>query len=448
MKTKRFFFLILLFGIILAGCHKEENLSKVDEGVTLKAGTGMLKIAIVSDIHYMAPELLIQDGPAFQEYLFQDPKLLAESPVIFQRLIQQLNADKPDLLIISGDLTKDGELISHQQVINLLKTKLDSKIKVLVMPGNHDIANPDAMYFNGSVITPAQTITQENFKELYEDFGYKDALSMDEHTLSYVAEPFKNFRVIFIDATIRPNPEDPNEPPLEGAITQETLNWIDAQIADAHGKHMQIIAVMHHNLIEHWENQSLIYPGYVINNSAEAAANLYQAGIRVIFTGHDHSNDITKYSGGELYDVETGSMVSNPLPYRLIRYYNNDRMEITTKYICGIQLYGFPVEVYARNYLYEHMVALFDYMLTNPPYSVPEELAAQISPLEASAFVEYYAGDEVMTPDEETQLYYYYQLLTTQGYSMAADVFYATYLAWNTDLPPQDNTLTLNLSEK
>jgi 3',5'-cyclic AMP phosphodiesterase CpdA len=347
-------------------------------------------------------------------------------------------------MIIQGDLTKDGELISHQQVVEMLQTQLDTKIKVLVLPGNHDIANPDALYYNGTETSPAATISEEEFAEMYGDFGYGDAISRDATTLSYVAEPYKNFRVIFIDATIRPNPVDPDEPPLEGVITAETLAWIDAQIADAESKHMQVITVMHHNLIEHWTGQSLIYPGYVINNSAEAAENLYNAGIRLIFTGHSHANDITKYAGGELYDVETGSTVSYPLPYRLVKYWNNNRLEITTKYIRGINVEGLPIEDYAQNFLNEGLTNMFTYMLINPPYSVPVGLAFEVAQLEASAYIENNVGDEVLTPDETIQLNYYSGLLFAQGYNLAAGTFNFTYTSWNTDLQPKDNNITID----
>jgi 3',5'-cyclic AMP phosphodiesterase CpdA len=439
MKTNVHLIVIFLSGILLAGCHKDKETND-----NLGTVAGMVKIAFASDIHYMAPELLIQDGPAFQAYEAADPKLLMESPDILKQLVVQLNSDLPDLLIIPGDLTKDGELVSHQQVITMLKSQLDSRIKVLVLPGNHDIANPDALSYDGETTTPVPTITESDFATLYGDFGYTGAISRDAGTLSYVAEPYNNLRVIFIDATIRPNPDDPNEPPLEGVITEETLSWIDVQVADALGKNMQIFAVMHHNLIDHWTNQSVIYPGYVINNSAEAAQRLYQDGIQLIFTGHSHANDITRYSGGELYDIETGSSVSYPLPYRFMKYWNNDSLEITTKYIRGIDLHGEPIEDYAQNFLNTGMTNIFHNMLTQL-FGVTEPTATQVAELEAGAYVEYNTGDEVLTQEEQDQLTTYTGKLTHLGFPLAAASFNATYTAWNTDLVPQDNSIVLDL---
>lgn len=440
MKTRNYLLLILLFGILLSGCQKDEEFTS-QSAPDLKAGAGMLKIAFASDIHYMAPELLIQDGSAFQDYLNADPKLLKESKDILIQLISQLNDDKPDLLIIPGDMTKDGELISHQQFIDILETHLDYKIKVLVLPGNHDIANPDAMYFNGETTSPAPTVTEEEFVNLYEDFGYGDAISRDEHTLSYVAEPFKNFRVIFIDATIRPNPLDPGECPLGGVIPGETLDWIDTQMAAASTKHMQVIAVMHHKLVEHYDYQNLLQPGYVIFNSAEAVERLGDAGLKAVFTGHYHANDVTMCAERELYDIQTGSVVSWPLPYRLVRYYNNGRMEITTSYIRGINIGQVPLDLYAQSFLHSHLYGIFYYMAMG--FGGTPALCNDAALLLAPAFMEQYNGDEVFTPEEQLQMA---QFLASLGgnYETLATMFYLAYSNWNTDKSPQDNNITFN----
>ena len=40
-----------------------------------KTNTNPIKIAIISDLHVMAPELLVNDGAAFEEYLIKDRKM-------------------------------------------------------------------------------------------------------------------------------------------------------------------------------------------------------------------------------------------------------------------------------------------------------------------------------------------------------------------------------------
>ena len=68
-----------------------------------------LKIAVLSDIHYMSPTM-IKDTEDFTTALNSDRKMLTESDAINLELLDAVREDKPDVLLISGDLTKDGEL--------------------------------------------------------------------------------------------------------------------------------------------------------------------------------------------------------------------------------------------------------------------------------------------------------------------------------------------------
>ena len=116
----------------------------------------LIKIAVISDLHVMAPQLVVNDGTAFQKYLNQDRKMLHESPEILDTLINGILKLKPDLTLVTGDLTKDGELASHQLVAEKLQGLVDAGIQVLVVPGNHDINNPDAKTYDGDDTEPAQ----------------------------------------------------------------------------------------------------------------------------------------------------------------------------------------------------------------------------------------------------------------------------------------------------
>ena len=79
-----------------------------------------------------------------------------------------------------GDLTKDGELLSHQKVASLLAPLYDEGIPVVVVPGNHDIENPDGKYFNGSETSPAERTSPEMFTSIYRNYGYGSAIEHDE----------------------------------------------------------------------------------------------------------------------------------------------------------------------------------------------------------------------------------------------------------------------------
>ena len=91
---------------------------------------------------------------------------------------------------LSGDLTNNGEKKSHQKLANLLgEIERSGKTKVLVIPGNHDIDNPWARSFEGDKQVLADSVSPKEFTKIYGDFGYKEAISRDKKTLSYLATP-------------------------------------------------------------------------------------------------------------------------------------------------------------------------------------------------------------------------------------------------------------------
>jgi len=148
---KKIYLLILPLSIwMLSSCMKENHYPTGKSGHY--GNNGQLKIAVVSDIHYMAASLLknhAENGVAFQAYLDQDPKLIEFSDPIFKECMKQILAEKPDILLVPGDLTKDGEKVSKQELRKLMKQFDDNHIRVFVVPGNHDINNPEAAQYDG-----------------------------------------------------------------------------------------------------------------------------------------------------------------------------------------------------------------------------------------------------------------------------------------------------------
>ena len=50
----------------------------------------ILKMVVISDLHVMAPQLLVNDGKAIEEYLAQDRKMLRESATIRDTLVKEI----------------------------------------------------------------------------------------------------------------------------------------------------------------------------------------------------------------------------------------------------------------------------------------------------------------------------------------------------------------------
>jgi hypothetical protein len=162
-----------------------------------------------------------------------------------------------------------------------------------------------------------------------------------------------------------------------------------------------VFAMMHHNLIEHYTNQSELDPGYVIDDWQNKVKRLMDAGLRIIFTGHYHANDITTYSheGKTLYDIQTGSLVTAPMPYRLIQLQGNT-LQVKTKTVQTIGQSlpdGLTFPAYSQQFLSGHLDQYFNSLLQNR-FGAPASLAAFASPIFRSGIMAHFAGDENMPP--------------------------------------------------
>ena len=97
------------------------------------------KIVVLSDLHLMAPTLLVKDGPAWRDLLADSRTLLDFSQPLLDEAVERIKTIQPKLVLITGDLTKDGETVSHEYVVKKLDELKAAGIMTLVIPGNHDI---------------------------------------------------------------------------------------------------------------------------------------------------------------------------------------------------------------------------------------------------------------------------------------------------------------------
>ena len=368
-----------------------------------------LKIAVVSDIHYMHPSLLgtgSSAGVAFQNYVNQDPKLVEFSDPIWREVMAEITTEKPDILLVPGDITKDGEKIGHQAMAAFFNQLKSSGIKVLVVPGNHDINNAKAKKYIGDNDYPVEMTTPAEFASIYGNFGYNGAISRDANSLSYVTQLQPGLRLIAIDAS-KYEEYGPSGDVAAGRIKPATLSWILNQMAIAKQQHMQVFAMMHHNLIEHYTGQSQLDPGYVIDDYVNVANTLMDAGLKIIFTGHYHASDISSYehNGNKLFDIETGSLVTAPIPYRIVKWENN-KLETTTKLVSSINAAlpgGLSFTDYSNAFLSGHLDGYFNYYLSNV-LGAPAPLASYAAPLFRNGIMAHFAGDEKLPPDQQAKI--------------------------------------------
>ena len=327
-------------------------MAAVTLGVTLLPGvesyaaaedlTENLKICVISDTHYY-PLNYVSDCEDYKTYVGGDPKMLAESGAILDSALDMIKADQPDLVLISGDLTKDGEKQGHQELAKKLqKIEDETGAEVFVINGNHDIYNyQDSCTFENGKKEQATTTTPAEFKEIYGQFGYNGEYDAQYYTppegkqaggLSY-SVTVGDYVIIGIDSgRYSPDAEtgmDTNEHITAGRIDTSLLPWVEQRVKDAIAKGKTPIGLMHHGLVPHFSKEAELLSEYVVDDWQEMATTLADAGMRYIFTGHMHANDIAEYtsvSGNTIYDLETGSLAAYGSPVRTVTIQRDETM--------------------------------------------------------------------------------------------------------------------------
>lgn len=285
----------------------------------------IVKMAVISDLHVMAPELLVKEGKAFEDYLVRDRKMLRESLEILDTLVGDILTLKPQLVLVTGDLTKDGERLSHELVAAQLHRLAEAGIQVLVVPGNHDINNPDAKYFHGDNTQPADTITRNEFAQIYSDMGYDKPSRRDPDTLSYCRDVTDDLTILAIDAcmdrlnTFVSRGDARDHTKASGSLGASSQQWIVDQAARATAAGRRVIAMMHHHLVPHFHMEDTLAAPYMVDDAAQLCQRLVQAGVHVIFTGHLHISDIsqTSLSEGNMVEIATAAAVGYPCQWRV-----------------------------------------------------------------------------------------------------------------------------------
>ena len=408
--------------------------------------TPAVKLLVFSDPHYFDPSLGTT-GAAFAKYIATDRKLIAESDAIMRAMVGIVAAEKPEVVLVSGDLTKDGELLSHQSAAAYLRQMKAYNRRVFVVPGNHDIQNGGASSYAGDTATPVPAISAAQFAEIYQDLGFGDALARDASSLSYVADLAPGLRLLALDSCTYGDTR--GSMITSGQFRDDTRTWIKGQLDEARRLGLRVIAMMHHGLVEHFDKQALIFPEFLINDRDGVAGLLSNGGVGAIFTGHFHANDITRGwpsgAASSIFDIETGSAVTYPCPYRTVAL-ASDTLAITTKHVAAIDydLHGavdFPT--YAHDDLRRGLEGLITNLVEAPPYALPADEATTLSPWLGDGLVAHYAGDEVLPASVDTEAH---TLTSSAGFveQLAGTMLRSIY----SDLPPADNTVTLDLTAR
>lgn len=393
-----------------------------------------IKIAIISDVHYLSSRLAGK-GTALEKYETTTGRNTEDLHAVLDKVVTDLLDESPDILLIPGDISKDGEKQSHLDFKEKLLPLTKNGTQIFVAPGNHDINVPTAKKYMGDKTEPAENVTAEEFAAIYADFGYGKALKSDTASLSYLASVNDSLWLLCFD-TNRYN-EYHTSSLSSGRILPQTLQWALEILNEAKEKKINVIGMMHHGLVEHMPYQSTFFPEYLINDWKKNAEILADSGLKIVFTGHFHANDITSYtsaSGNTITDVETGSLAQFPFPYRVILL-ENDTLKITTHTVNSIPSKPQLAEEYKEK-LRQQTEASALSKINNLNIPLPKEIQQALAKVIVQMNLLHVCGDEQLTEEMVQALKIFSKIMGQENFDPAT---------FRLDYPPADNKVELAL---
>ncbi len=288
-RTLSFLLSILLLLPSLASCGRR----KLEEPI---------EFIIANDIHYISPSLL-GDGEFFRNPTGRaDGKVVHYITDITDTFIAEVIEKKPQALILAGDLTLNGALVSHTELANKLTAVKNAGIDVLIIPGNHDF-DKTAVDYSGDSLKEAEGSTASDFYEIYNPL-LPETVSREEGTFSYIYEASEDLWVLMLDTNTY----------AECYVMESTFKWAEEQLELARESGIDVIAVSHQNIYKH---SDLLSFGYQLYNGTNLQSLYEKYSVICNFSGHIHIQSIID---GDLPEIATSSLAVTGLHYGKITY--------------------------------------------------------------------------------------------------------------------------------
>jgi 3',5'-cyclic AMP phosphodiesterase CpdA len=325
------------------------------------------RFAVVSDLHLALPHTIWDHPSRFH--------LVEVSISAFQSVLEHLTQLDLDFLLLPGDLTQHGEPENHAWLQQWLA---QLPFPVYVVPGNHDVP---------VLLADQQSIAFADFPYYYTKFGYEDP-----QQIYYVRQLLPGVKLIGLNSN---SFNDQGE--QVGCLDAKQLRWLEEVLA-ASGDEL-VLVMVHHNVVEHLPNQSShpLANRYMLANSAELLQLLKRYGVKLVFTGHLHVQDIA-YSDG-VYDITTGSLVSYPHPYRVLEFHRDNQgkesLQIVSHRVESVP--DFPdLQQSSRQWMGDRSFPFLIKLLTHSPLNLPLSQAKKLAPSLRDFWATIADGDAVL----------------------------------------------------
>lgn len=411
-----------------SGAEKEENREADSVPAFSQNGSGQKEgeepeeppyeppyFIIASDLHYQSP-LMTDFGEAFQNFVRNDDgKVVEYVDSITDAFLAEAAEKQPDALILSGDLTQNGEKVNHEELAKKLRLLESQGVPVVVIPGNHDINHPSATSFEGTEKKKADNINAEEFYSIYREFGYDEAMDRDEKSLSYIYQADERYWLMMLDSC-QYDPENK----IGGRIRKETLLWMEKWLERAREEQVMVIPVAHHNLLK----ESTLYPeDCTLENAVQVIDLLEQYGLPVYISGHLHLQRVKKHGNGGpsqaeesygIYEIVSDSMVIPPCQYGELRWQEDGSVQYET---CPVDVAGWAASqgitdenlLNFPQYSGDFLIETVQNQVYGALSAIPDDRKFHMAKLYGQINSAYCAGTAVNRRDvKENQMYFYW----------------------------------------
>ena len=263
-----------------------------------------LNIMVATDLHYLSKSIN-DGGEAFCNVMSKgDGKVMTYIEEIVDAFVLEVIKRKPDALLLLGDLTFNSERISHIELAAKLETVVSAGVPVYLIPGNHDINHERCMGFHGSEVYKVESVSQEEFQEIYRHCGYDRAEYFDKSSASYVVKLSESLYVIMLDTNSY----------SQNYLGEQALIWLENVLKEISKPDVHILGVSHQNLLEH---NFMFTEGFMIKNAQKIEELYKKYNVKLNLSGHMHIQHIEDRGVAE---IVTSSLAVAPNHFANILY--------------------------------------------------------------------------------------------------------------------------------
>lgn len=316
-----------------------------------------LKIQFITDVHYYSRKLGTE-GKAYENAESKSQKVIKDSDLVIKAGFDMLCKDKStDIVVLAGDTTKDGELESHKEFIEMLYDLKARGKRVYVITATHDYRwKGIASGFDGDNEIEVPAVEERHdLWDMYYDFGPNEAISYHRESMCYVVQLAPGYRLFALNDDTNYKPEGESG----SGYSDDCMKWILEQLEDAKKNDQYVIAMTHHPMISPSPFYSIIGKGDMQRNHETTREIFADAGLSCMLTGHTHVHDIsviTTKKGNKFYDISCGAMGGCPPTMRTVTFDpKNAKIDVDTVMITdvpGLDTNGKPFDEYMRGFFF------------------------------------------------------------------------------------------------